>query len=130
MIINEVTTKELQTIVARDSEVISLQNELNLVKDEIIERKEEEKELYKKGWALRASYEQGRDVMNEIKMLNGKILASLIRLSDLDEVLNRDVLFAQNYTRVTDVYQLIYDVKTALNSKITRKRVSLKMDQH
>ena len=42
---------------ARDSEVISLQNELSLVKDEIIERKQEEKELYKKGWALRASYE-------------------------------------------------------------------------
>ena len=68
--------------------------------------------------------------MTEIKMLNGKILASLIRLSDLDEVLNRDVLFAQNHTQATDVYQLIYDVKTALNSKITRKRVSLKMDQH
>ena len=78
-----------------------------MVKNEIIERKQEEKELYKKGWALRASYEQGRDVMTEIKMLNGKILASLIRLSDLDEVLNRDVLFAQNHTRVTDVYQLI-----------------------
>jgi hypothetical protein len=71
LIINEVTTKELQTVVARDSQVISLQSVVNLVKDEIGERKAEQNELYQKGYALLASYDQGRDVMSEITKLNG-----------------------------------------------------------